>query len=378
MIPFNKPSITGNELSYIEDAVKRGQLAGDGYYTKASQRLLESFFPRSKCLITHSCTAALEMCALLLDIEVGDEVIMPSYTFVSTANAFALRGAEIRYAEIDKDTLCIDIMSVERRITPRTKAVVAVHYAGVSCDMFALMELCTVNNITLIEDAAQAFLSTYSGQALGTFGSLATVSFHETKNIMSGEGGCLIINDQNLVSRAEVIREKGTNRASFYRGETDKYTWRDIGSSYLPGEIIAAFLYAQLESAHFLTSKRLGIWALYYSLLEPISGEKTFLVPRLPEYNKHNAHIFYLICHSRLCRDGLIDYLNALEIKAVFHYVPLHSSPKSLENGSSCEDLQITDTISNQLVRLPLYSELSHADVKMICKHIREYFGTTV
>lgn len=356
-IPFNRPFLTGRELSYISEAHLAGQLAGDGQFTRRCQKWLEAFSPSSKALLTHSCTAALEMAAILCDLQPGDEVIMPSYTFVSTANAFVLRGAVPVFVDIRIDTLNIDETKIEAAITPRTRAIVPVHYAGVSCEMDTIMEIARRHQLFVIEDAAQACMASYKGRPLGTIGDLGCYSFHETKNIISGEGGALMINRPELVERAEIIREKGTNRSRFLRGEVDKYTWSDMGSSFLPGEVIAAFLWAQMEEARHITSRRLGIWQRYDSLLgelEPIIGR-----PQMPEHCQHNAHMYYVLNRSARTRDEIISQLKLSGIHCVFHYVPLHSSPFGKRVARSAVHLPVTDYVSAQLIRLPLWVGLT-------------------
>lgn len=352
-IPFNRPYLTGRELSYIAEAHHNGQLAGDGEFTKRCQRWLEELGGSKKALLTHSCTAALEMAAILCDLKPGDEVIMPSYTFVSTANAFVLRGATPVFVDIRIDTLNIDETKIEAAITPRTKAIVPVHYAGVSCEMDAIMEIARRYGLFVIEDAAQGCMAMYKGRRLGTIGDLGCLSFHETKNIISGEGGALLINREEMVERAEIIREKGTNRSRFLRGETDKYTWTDIGSSFLPGEVIAAFLWAQIEEAQRITDQRISIWSTYE---RHISLSRPFVsTPTIPDDCTHNAHMYYLINQTVRSRDDITANLNAKGINCVFHYVPLHSSPFGRNLGRPIPHLPVTDYVSENLIRLPLW-----------------------
>ncbi len=351
MIPFNKPFMTGKELSYIERAHANAHLSGDGPFTKQCHAWLEHRIGCKKALLTQSCTAALEMAALLLDLQPGDEVIMPSFTFVSTANAFALRGAVPVFVDIRPDTLNIDERLIERAITPRTKAICVVHYAGVGCEMDVIMELAERHGLLVIEDAAQGILSSYRGRPLGSIGHLAALSFHETKNIICGEGGALLINDQRFVERAEIIREKGTNRSRFFRGQIDKYTWVDVGSSYLPSEILAAFLLAQLEDAESITSRRLAIWDRYLAW----SKAQGISVPAIPDACTHNAHIYYLMLPSLQHRTHFISQMKEAGIQAVFHYLPLHSSPAGLQYGRADSALPVTDEVSDRLVRLPLW-----------------------
>jgi dTDP-4-amino-4,6-dideoxygalactose transaminase len=355
-IPFNRPYLTGRELSYIAEAHLNGQLAGDGEFTKRCQRWLEELGGSKKALLTHSCTAALEMAAILCDLRPGDEVIMPSYTFVSTANAFVLRGATPVFVDIRIDTLNIDETKIEAAITPRTKAIVPVHYAGVSCEMDTIMGIAKRYGLYVIEDAAQACMATYKGKQLGTIGDLGCLSFHETKNIISGEGGALLVNREDMVERAEIIREKGTNRSRFLRGEVDKYTWSDIGSSFLPGEVIAAFLWAQMEAAEIITKKRIDHWKNYESMLA--SSQYFSKGPTIPNDCSHNGHIYYVINDSEFSRDYLLDQLKKSGIHALFHYIPLHSSPYGIRNGKIPFSMHNTDYISNNIIRLPLWIEM--------------------
>lgn len=354
-IPFNKPYMTGKELHYINQAHDQGALAGDGSFTKLCNSWLEKRIGCHKALLTHSCTAALEMAAILANIQPGDEVIMPSYTFVSTANAFVLRGGIPVFVDIRPDTLNIDETKIEAAITPRTKAIVPVHYAGVACEMDAIMNIAQRHNLLLIEDAAQGIMSSYKGRALGSIGHMAALSFHETKNIISGEGGALLINDARFAERAEIIREKGTNRSQFFRGQVDKYTWVDIGSSYLPGEIIAAFLWAQMEEADAITLRRLQVWNIYHRLF--LQAEKDGLLrrPIVPSGLEHNAHMYYLILPSLQKRHELIDGLKERGVNSVFHYVPLHSSPAGKKFSRYIGSMENTDGFSERLVRLPLW-----------------------
>ncbi len=355
MIPFNRPFIAGNEIEYIADAHNRGQLAGDGFYTKSCHEWLERLFPGSKALLTHSCTAALEMASLLVDIQPGDEVIMPSYTFVSTANAFVLRGAVPVFVDIRSDTLNINEKLIKDAITEKTKAIVVVHYAGVSCDMACIKSIALDYNLYLIEDAAQALMSKYQDEFLGGIGDIGCFSFHETKNIISGEGGALIINNPKLAARAEIIREKGTNRSSFFRGETSKYTWVDVGSSYLPGELTAAFLFAQLEKASSITSQRLELWNKYHEAFSLLSSRLNIQIPSIPSYATHNGHIYYLIFTSTSSRNEFIENMKSFGIHCVFHYIPLHDSPAGSVYSRASSSLSITTHTSSRIVRLPLY-----------------------
>src|SRR5665213_2029360 len=323
-IPFNKPYLTGHETEYIEQAVKSGKISGDGIFTKKCHQFFESKYGFKKVLLTTSCTDALEMAAILLNIQEGDEVIAPSYSFVSTVNAFVLRGAKIIFADSESLTPNIDADNIESLITPKTKAIIPIHYAGISCDMDKIMNLAKKYNLFVVEDAAQAIDSYHNGKPLGSIGNLAAFSFHETKNVISGEGGMLVINDDRFIKRAEIIREKGTNRSAFFRGEVDKYNWVDIGSSFLPSDIIAAFLFAQLENLDTIQKKRNQIWQLYYNGLKPLQDKGLIQLPFIPDYSTNNAHIFYLVCKNANDRIGLINTLNKEGINAVFHYLSLH------------------------------------------------------
>lgn len=361
MIPFNKPYFSGKETAYIEEAVRSGKISGDGMFTKKCQTFFEETYGFKKCLLTTSCTDALEMAAILLNIKEGDEVIMPSYTFVSTSNAFVLRGARIVFADSSAENPNIDCELIEGLITPKTKAIVVVHYAGIACDMNRLLDICNKHNLYLIEDAAQAIDSYYEDRPLGSIGHLSAFSFHETKNIISGEGGMLVINDEKFMQRAEIIREKGTNRSQFFRGEVDKYGWVDIGSSYLPSDIIAAYLFAQLENLKDIQQKRKSLWNRYQQRLEG-SGLR---LPVLPKYASNNAHMFYIVCENIDQRTKIIQALRANEIHAVFHYLSLHKSEfyKDKHDGRI---LPYTDHYTDCLLRLPMYYELSEQDVDRI------------
>ncbi len=362
MTPFNKPYLTGTELTYIEEVIKSGKISGNGVFTKKCQLFFESNYGIKKALMTTSCTDALEMAAILINIKEGDEVIMPSYTFVSTANAFVLRGAKIIFADSRKDHPNIDETKIESLITSKTKAIVPVHYAGVACEMDTIMDIAKKYNLYVIEDAAQAIDSYYTGKdgvtkALGSIGHLAAFSFHETKNIISGEGGLLAINDDKFINRAEIIWEKGTNRASFFRGEVDKYGWTDVGSSFLPSEMISAFLMAQLENLEDIQTVRISHWKKYEMKLRGWADKNGIELPHIPDYASNNAHTFYLICKSLEQRTTLLNYLKQNEIAAVFHYISLHKSPfyySKYEGGELPESDRYTDT----LVRLPLFYEL--------------------
>jgi dTDP-4-amino-4,6-dideoxygalactose transaminase len=354
-IPFNKPYLGGKELWYIAQAHTKGQMAGDGSFTKQCQRWLELRTGCRMALLTHSCTAALEMAAILADIGPGDEVIMPSYTFVSCANAFVLRGAVPVFVDIRPDTLNLDETKIEAAITPRTRAIVPVHYAGVGCAMDVIMAIAERHRLLVIEDAAQAILSNYQGRPLGSIGHLGTLSFHETKNIISGEGGALLINDPSLVERAEIIREKGTNRSKFFRGQVDKYTWVDIGSSYLPGEIIAAFLWAQMEEADYISARRMSIWQRYHAAFESLENEVPVRRPVVADRGAHNAHLYYLLLRDLQDRTAFIEAMKQAEINCVFHYVPLHTAPYGRLSGRAAGPLPVTTEVADRLVRLPLW-----------------------
>ena len=355
MIPFNKPYMTGRELSYIAEAHANGHLAGNGQFSKRCCAWLEERIGSQKALLTHSCTAALEMAAILSGVGVGDEVIMPSFTFVSTANAFVLRGATPVFVDVRPDTLNIDATRIEAAITPRTKAIVPVHYAGVGCDMDEIMETAARHDLVVIEDAAQGLLADYRGRPLGSIGHMAALSFHETKNIISGEGGALLINDPRFVDRAEVVWEKGTNRSQFFRGQVDKYTWVDLGSSYLPGEIIAAFLWAQMEEADAITARRQRIWADYDAAFVDLEVTGAARRPIIPADRSHNAHMYYLLLPDLERRTAFIERLKAAEIQSVFHYIPLHTSPFGRSVGRAVGDMSNTDDASDRLVRLPMW-----------------------
>lgn len=363
MIPFNKPYLTGKETQYIEEAVKSGKISGNGYFTQKCQRFFELNHGFKKALLTTSCTDALEMAAILINIKEGDEVIIPSYTFVSTANAFVLRGAKIVFADSMPNHPNIDTSKIEALITPKTKAIVPVHYAGVACDMDTIMDLANKYNLFVVEDAAQAIDSYYKSKdgtikALGSMGHLAAFSFHETKNIISGEGGMLAINDEQFSNRAEIIWEKGTNRSSFFRGEVDKYGWVDIGSSFLPSEIVAAFLWAQLENLEKIQNRRRELWEKYNEELETWAEINAISLPKIPSYATNNAHMFYLICKNVEQRTAIIDYLKKNDIWAVFHYISLHKSP-FYEIKHDGRELPQTDEFTERLVRLPLFFELN-------------------
>lgn len=358
-IPFNRPYMTGKELGYIAEAKFSNMLAGDGLFTKRCHQWLEHESGCDKALLTHSCTAALEMAALLLDIEPGDEVIMPSYTFVSTANAFVLRGGVPVFVDIREDTLNLDEHLIEAAITPRTRAIVPVHYAGVACEMDTIMAIAARYGLRVVEDAAQGVMASYKGRALGSIGDLGAYSFHETKNVISGEGGALLVNDPSLALRAEIIREKGTDRSRFFRGEVDKYTWQEVGSSFLPGELIAAFLWAQFEEAGRITEQRLAIWKRYHELLEPAEEKGLLRRPIVPADCQHNAHMYYVLLAPEIDRQRVLAELKKNDIYSVFHYVPLHSSPGGKRYGRAHGELEVTIRQSERLVRLPMWVGLS-------------------
>jgi dTDP-4-amino-4,6-dideoxygalactose transaminase len=353
--PFNKPYMTGKELWNIAQAHAKGHLAGDGMFTRQCHAWLEDRTGAYKALLTHSCTAALEMAAILANIGHGDEVIMPSYTFVSTANAFVLRGATPVFVDIRPDTLNIDERLIEEAITDRTRAIVPVHYAGVGCDMDAIMAIADRHGLLVIEDAAQGIMASYKNRPLGSIGHLGALSFHETKNIISGEGGALLINDQNYVERAEIIREKGTNRSRFFRGEVDKYTWVDVGSSYLPSELTAAFLMAQMDEADAITDRRLQLWEYYHEQFAELETKGRLRRPFIPADCKHNAHMYYIILPDESSRTRLIDVLTSRNIRSVFHYIPLHSSPMGQRVARTVGSMAVTDNVSARLLRLPLW-----------------------
>lgn len=372
MIPFNKPYLHGRELVYIAQAVATGKISGDGTFTKRCHDFFEQRYSFKKVLMTTSCTDALEMAAILLDIKPGDEVIAPSYTFVSTVNAFALRGANLIFADSYPEHPNIDPQEIEKLITPKTKAIVVVHYAGVACDMDAIMALSKLHNIPIVEDAAQAIDGYYKGRPLGSIGTFGTFSFHETKNIISGEGGLLVINDEKYIHRAEIIREKGTNRSSFFRGEVAKYGWVDIGSSFLPSDIIAAYLYAQLENIDAIQARRKAIWQRYYDKLSIALVGTGITLPTVADYSTNNAHMFYLVCARLEQRTALIQYLKDNEVHAVFHYLSLHASEFYQANyiGNA---LPNSDYFTDTLVRLPLFYELTDEQVDFVCDKILDF-----
>jgi len=359
IIPFNSPYMTGRELSYIAEAKFHNRLAGDGGFTKRCHRWLEEQTGSHKALLTHSCTAALEMAALLLDLQPGDEVILPSFTFVSTANAFVLRGAVPVFVDVREDTLNLDESLVEQAITARTRAIVPVHYAGIACEMDRLMDIAARHGLKVVEDAAQGVMASYKGRALGAIGDYGAFSFHETKNVICGEGGALLVNSAATALQAEIIREKGTDRSRFFRGEVDKYTWQDVGSSFLPGEITAAFLWAQLQEAQSITTERLTIWERYHAALRPLEAKGAIRRPVVPADCQHNAHMYYVLLSAESNRQTVLDFLKAQGVQAVFHYVPLHDSPAGRRFGRSHGDLEVTTRQSARLIRLPLWVGIS-------------------
>jgi dTDP-4-amino-4,6-dideoxygalactose transaminase len=372
-IPFNKPYLSGRELDYISKAVANGRTSGNRDYTAACHSFFKQQYGFRKSLLTTSCTDALEMTSILANIQPGDEVILPSFTFVSTANAFALRGAKLVFADSQAGQPNIDHHSLEALVNPKTKAIVPVHYAGVACHMDAIMDLAQRHELLVIEDAAQAIDSFFNGNALGGIGHMAAFSFHETKNIICGEGGMLNVNDPSYAARAEIIWEKGTNRAAFYRGEVDKYGWVDVGSSFLPSDLLAAFLFAQLEHLEQIQSRRKAIWERYYQNLKALEMAQGVGLPHIPEYATNNGHMFYLVCNSLDERSGLIDHLKASGIHAVFHYLSLHTSPYYSAKHDG-RHLPQTDRYTDCLLRLPLYYELRDAELDYICEKVLEYY----
>lgn len=377
IIPFNKPFLTGNEVGNIIKAHKLGHFSGDGFFTKKIHHYLESNFNINKSLLTHSCTAALEMMAILIDCKKGDEIIMPSYTFVSTANAFALRGATPVFVDVRRDTLNINENLIEDAITKNTKAIIAVHYAGVSCEMDYLRLIAKANNLFLFEDAAQAFFSKFKNLPLGSLGDLGAFSFHETKNVMSGEGGALLINNSSFHKMAEIIREKGTNRSEFLRGSVDKYTWRNLGSSFLPSEITAAFLWAQFCFAEELTKKRLEIWNRYHANLKYLEDIGLISRPTIPTDCTHNAHMYYIVLQEEISRCKLLNLLHQSGIHAVSHYEPLHLSPAGSTYGRNSGKLTVTEFIAPKLIRLPLWIGLSYDQIDYICDSLKICISNT-
>lgn len=375
VIPFNLPFIIGNELEYIKDAVESGKISGNGKYTRLCQEFLENYLTTSPVLLTTSCTDALEMAALLSGVGPEDEVILPSFTFVTTANAFALRNTHLVFVDIREDTLNIDESLIEERITDKTKVIVPVHYAGVACEMDIISDIARKHNLMIVEDAAQALGSRYKGRALGTIGDFGTLSFHETKNVICGEGGSLLVNNKRYAKQAYICWEKGTNRRDFSRGIVNKYEWIDYGSSYLPSDIIAAFLYAQLEHIEEITARRRLIFSRYEAALTPLQDSGLLRIPMVPETSSISYHMFYVILETAAVRERLLEYLNGLGITAVFHYLPLHSSPFGKRYGISSDALPVTTSISERLLRLPFYYQLSEADQNYIINSLYNFFG---
>jgi dTDP-4-amino-4,6-dideoxygalactose transaminase len=359
MIPFNRPCVCGRELEYVRHAIDNGHISGDGAYTKRANAMLEALFPGARVLLTTSCTHALEMAAILLDLQPGDEVIVPSFTFVSGVNAFVLRGAKPVFADIRRDTLNVDEQRLESLITPRTKAIAPVHYAGVGCEMDGIMDVARRHGVAVVEDNAHGLFATYRGKPLGTFGALATQSFHETKNISCGEGGALVINDLALYERAEIVREKGTNRSRFFRGQVDKYTWVDIGSSYLPSDLLAAYLVGQLEVAEAIQRTRRRVWARYDAELTEWAARHGIARPFVPAHCEQPYHMYYILLPSLADRQELIAWLRARDILAVFHYLPLNASEMGERFGARAGDCPVTEDVSDRLLRLPLYNDMS-------------------
>lgn len=377
-ISFNKPFIAGKELYYVAQAVTYGNISGDGHFTRACCELLQRRFEIRKTLLVPSCTAALEMAAMLCRLGPGDEVIVPSYTFVSTASAFVREGARPVFVDVRQDTLNMDETLIEDAITPQTRAIVPVHYAGVGCEMDAIMEIAHRHDLIVVEDAAQGVNAFYKDQPLGAIGHLGTYSFHETKNYICGEGGALCIRDDNLVRRAEIIRDKGTNRQQFFRGEIDKYTWVDIGSSYVISELCSAFLYGQLELLDEIAARRQAIYQRYAELLQPLEDREWLRLPRVPEHCTTNYHLFYVLLPTAATRDGLLEFLRQRSIHAVFHYIPLHTSPMGQKFGYQPGDLPVTEDLAARLLRLPFFYEISPDQQQQVVEAIEEYFGRTV
>ena len=375
MISFNVPPVVGNELKYIEQAIGNHKICGDGEFTKKCSAWMEEKTGTAKALLTTSCTHATEMAALLADIQPGDEVVMPSFTFVSTADAFVLRGAKVKFVDIRPDTMNIDETLIEDAITDKTKAIVPVHYAGVGCEMDTIMDIARKHHLLVIEDAAQCVMSSYKGKALGTIGDYGCYSFHETKNYSMGEGGALLIKDPDMIERAEIVREKGTNRSKFFRGQIDKYTWVDAGSSYLPSELNAAYLWAQLEQADMVNDNRLKSWNLYKELLTPIAEKEYITLPYIPEECTHNAHMFYIKTKNLEERSALISYLKENGVLAVFHYIPLHGAPAGQKYGEFIGEDKYTTRESERLVRLPMYYNLSEEDITYVAELISRFYA---
>jgi len=374
-IPFNRPCLTGSEMTFIGQAIQSGHASGDGTFTKKCHALLEQALDVPKVLLTPSCTHALEMSALLLDIQPGDEVIVPDFAFVTTVNAFVLRGARPVFADVRPDTLNLDETRLESLITPRTKAIVPLHYAGVGCEMDAIMDIAARHGVQVVEDSAHALFATYKGRYLGTFGNMATQSFHETKNFHCGEGGALLINDEQYAERAEIIREKGTNRSRFFRGQVDKYTWVDVGSSYLPSDMLAAFLLAQLESREIIQAKRQRVWERYDAGLQGWAHEHQVQLPCIPAHCEQAYHMFYLLLPSLNVRQALISHLKTRDILSVFHYLPLHLSDMGRKFGGQPGNCPVTEDISDRLLRLPFFNDLTEGDQTEVIEAITEFDG---
>lgn len=374
-IPFNRPYATGKEHSYIQNALDSLHVSGDGRFSKLCHQWIEQRTGCARALLTHSCTSALDLAAMLLDLKSGDEVIMPSFTFVSTANAFVLRGAVPVFVDIREDTLNLDERQIEAAITPRTRAIAPVHYAGVGCEMDAIIAIARRHNLRIVEDAAQGVEASYKGSPLGAIGDFGSFSFHETKNIISGEGGCLLVNDPEHALRAEIMREKGTDRSRFFRREVDKYTWQDIGSSYLPSDITAAFLWAQLEEAERITRERLAIWKRYHDMLAPMEQRGLLRRPIVPGHCRHNGHLYYVLLAPEIDRSMVLGKLRDADISAVFHYVPLHSSPAGQRFGRTHGDLALTTELSERLIRLPMWMGLQEAQQERICDTLGTILG---
>lgn len=376
-VQFNKPCLAGSELEFIADAINRSQLAGNGSYTRNCHDWLRRTFHSSEAFLTHSGTAALEMASLLADIQPGDEIIMPSFTFVSTASSFVLRGGVPVFIDVRPDTLNLDEQKIEAAITKKTKAIVPVHYAGISCEMDEICNIAKAYKLFVIEDAAHGVLANWKNRPVGSKGDLSALSFHETKNVISGEGGALLINNPDLVEKAHIVWEKGTNRREFMLGFADKYTWKELGSSFPPSELTAAFLWAQIQKAENFTRRRVAIWERYNEGLQNLELEGRLQRPFVPQESQHNGHIYYIMLNSRIERDSLIDYLAKRRIGAVFHYVPLHSSPAGVKYGRSSGDLKITDSISERLLRLPIWAELCDSDVDLVISEINNFFSAS-
>ncbi len=373
-IPFNKPFIVGKELYYIAQSVLSGHTAGDGLFTKKCQTLMEERFEAKKILLTHSCTAALEMAAILCEVGPGDEVILPSFTFVSTANAFYLRGAKLVFVDIRPDTLNMDESQIEKAVTEQTKVIVPVHYASVACEMDTIMDIAGRHKLCVVEDAAQGVNAKYKEKFLGTIGDIGAYSFHETKNFICGEGGAIVVNNEKFIERAEIIREKGTNRSKFFRGDVDKYTWVDIGSSYLPSDLLAAFLYAQLENMEEITERRGRLFDYYYKAFIPLVNDGKMRLPFISSECRSNSHLFYIILEDEHTRNALMDHLKSKRIQAVFHYVPLHLSPVGASMGCQQGQLPVTESMSGRLLRLPFYYDLKPDEQTEMVNAIKGFF----